>query len=193
MKAAGEYCAGQISFAEFVHRNEKDWRRMARHLLRKFPLESMAEDDVVQELLIGSWQALHKYDPARAGSMTADSFVVFRGISHVKKQMRKVLRPRDELLSDEVEDPRVEPGEQLDAMARKQQLYALIQQCTKLTDAVCLIAFYREQDCSNATLSLYNDAETRRLCRFGSLPEAARKMRRVLDKHSQLQGTNANS
>ncbi len=181
MKGATEYCAGKMTFDEFARSNQQDWQRMARYLLRRFPIESAAEDDVVQELLIGSWQASRKFDPARG--VSAERYLVFNMMSKAKKRLKRAVRPFEELLVEAPSSERDElPPSQVEDIERGRRLRQLIDECRNLTEAVVLIAYYQQEDCTLAASSLYTDPKLRRLCRFGSPQDATRKVRRVLQR-----------
>ena len=175
MKRAAECVSGAITFDQFARENGQDWIAMARYLIRRFPSE-LDEQDVVQELLIGSWQALRKFDPARG--VTPERFCVFNALSRTRRRLRGQARAPEELLgcsSDpalEVEQP--VPASQECELERNERLRQLVDRCGSLKDAVVLMAFFREEDRTLAAGAIYRDPELRRLCRFGSEDRAKR-------------------
>lgn len=179
MKHAGRYVAGEISFNEFARANESDWRHLARYLMRRFPSGQVAEDDVVQELLISSWQALGKYDAARG--VTPDRYCTFNALRQTKRRLLRQLRPGEELVpNDEVPTGEQASGQQQE-VERVERLRELLDRCGSLREAVVLIAFFREEDRHLAASALYRDPELRRLCRFGSEQDAYRTVRQSLN------------
>jgi DNA-directed RNA polymerase specialized sigma24 family protein len=184
MKQATAHHTGAITFDQFARQNTKDWQRMARYLLRRFPADCIAEDDVVQELMIGAWQSFAKFEPTRVDKrgkpITAERYVTYNALSKAKKRILSRMRPLNEDLAGEVEDPREQECGQLEEVERSRKLKALVEQCTNLTEAVCLMVYYREEECTRTAASIYSDPQLRRLCQFGSLQHATRKVRRVL-------------
>lgn len=179
MKLAADYVAGAITFDAFARANQTDWRAMARYLLRRFPVDQVAEDDVVQELLLGSWLALSRFDPTRG--VAADRYCTFNALRQTKRRLCRMLRPPEEQLGDgtAAAEP-VLPAEQQAGVERGERLRQLIDQCGTLKDAVVLLAFFKEEDRTLTAAALYRDPEMRRLCRFGSEEEARRKVRQTL-------------
>ncbi len=182
MKRVAEYAAGAITFAEFARANQSDWRAMARYLIRRFPADAIDEQDVVQELLIGSWQAMQRFDPARG--VSPERYCVFNALARTKKRMRHQARAADELLADDDEAvvADAQPASQLTELVRTERLRQLVDRCSSLKDAVVLLAFFREEDRAQTAAALYRDPEIRRLCRFGSESEAQRKVRQSLNR-----------
>ncbi len=182
MKRAGEYASGIISFAEFARANTQDWRAMARYLLRRFPTSDLDEQDVVQELLLASWRRMQMFDPERG--VTPERYCTFNAIADAKKQICRQSRALEEELAgldvNVVHDS--VPAGQASEFERNERLHQLVNRCGSLKDAVVLLAFFREEDRSQAAAALYRDPEIRRLCRFGSEPEAARKVRQSLNR-----------
>ncbi len=182
MKRVGEYAAGAITFDTFARANSRDWQAMARYLLRRFPSD-LDEQDVVQELLIGSWQAMKRFDPARG--VSPERYCSFNAIARTKKRLRRQARASEELLgTDPVlqlpETP--DPASQVHELERGERLRHLLDRCSSLKDAIVLMAFFREEDRTQTASALYQDPETRRLCRFGSESDAQRKVRQSLNR-----------
>jgi hypothetical protein len=77
---------GTLSFNELS--KQADWARMARYVMRRWqPPSGVTEDDVVQELLLGAWKALQKFDPER-GTPIQD-YVSYNAISSTKKWIHR--------------------------------------------------------------------------------------------------------
>ncbi len=183
MKRAGEYVAGAISFNEFARSNGQDWIAMARYLIRRFPSE-LDEQDVVQELLIGSWQALHKFDPTRG--VTPERFCVFNALRRTRRRLHRQARAPEELLGcspePALEVEQLVPASQQHETERTERLRQLVDRCSSLKDAVVLLAFFREEDRTLAAGAIYRDAELRRLCRLGNEDRAKQVVCQTLNR-----------
>lgn len=80
--------AGTISPDTFFLRTRSEWERLAAYLLRRWPVPSaVAQEDVVQELMLAAWTAVHRYDPARG--TTLKGFVVYNATDKAKKWVHK--------------------------------------------------------------------------------------------------------
>lgn len=135
---------GAISFREFLRDTRNLWRYLAVKLLSAHnPGLGVGEDDVEQELLIGVWVFVGKWDPTRG--VEIDRYVIFNASDKAKKWLDKQReaggegnRTRAPVLgqSDSIE---------LEMATRKEgSLGATIQQRLALAD----VARYRIQPCS---------------------------------------------
>jgi DNA-directed RNA polymerase specialized sigma24 family protein len=73
----------EITFAVFYARTRTDWRRMAVSLHKHWKLPpTVTSDDIEQEMLIGAWQALRKWELGRA---SLDGFVIWNAHNKAQK------------------------------------------------------------------------------------------------------------
>lgn len=78
----------QITFAEFVTKTRTEFERMARHLLRRWASpEWFTIDDLVQELYVGAWKYIWRYDPKYGVSLAR--YIVFNSMSAAKAHLHK--------------------------------------------------------------------------------------------------------
>ena len=74
---------GVMSFDTFAVQTKNRWERLARMLMRRWsPPSAVSEDDLVQELLLGAWLVLPKYNPKRGTSL--ERFVVWQATNRAK-------------------------------------------------------------------------------------------------------------
>lgn len=79
--------AGETTFAAFYAATRPEWRRMALSICRRWSLPcGVMVEDVEQEMLLGAWRALGRWDPARASLV---GFVVFSARSAASKWIHK--------------------------------------------------------------------------------------------------------
>lgn len=79
---------GRVSFDTFASRTRREFERMATYLMRKWvPPSWCVLEDVVQELLLGTWIWMWGWDRARGPSVSR--YVVFNAMSHAKRSLHK--------------------------------------------------------------------------------------------------------
>lgn len=79
---------GRIDFGEFVAGTRNEFRAMACHLMRRWtPPEWFTLDDIEQELYLGAWKYVPKFDPSRGVAL--DRYIVFNAMSCAKTQLHK--------------------------------------------------------------------------------------------------------
>ncbi len=80
---------GRTTFDDFARATKGRWLSLALYIMRRWRLpEAVEPQDVVQELLLGAWRAVWRYDPARGG--TASRYVVWNAVDHAKKRVHKM-------------------------------------------------------------------------------------------------------
>lgn len=85
------YREGQISFDDFVRSTRADWQRIAAYLLRRWDAPcAVAVDDMVQELLLGCWTAVDRWEPTGGNSLK--KFVVYQAVDKAAKWLHKQRR-----------------------------------------------------------------------------------------------------
>ena len=73
---------GEMSFATFTRETWSDWTAIATSLMRRWRAPTSVDTaDLIQELLLGAWQSLPKWNPSKAG---LKRYVVFQAISAAK-------------------------------------------------------------------------------------------------------------
>src|SRR5262249_26582278 len=81
---------GSITFTEFVSRTRSDFVRMANYLLRRWVSPAwFSVDDVVQELYLGAWNHIWRYEPILAKGITLARYVVYNAMTSAKAQLHK--------------------------------------------------------------------------------------------------------
>jgi len=78
---------GEMTFDRFVYLTGPYWRRVAGDLRSRWEVPpAIGVEDIVQELLLGVWTALDKYE---AGKSPIKSFVLTRAIWSVKRWLHR--------------------------------------------------------------------------------------------------------
>lgn len=74
---------GHLSFASFAKETHADWVKLAGNLLTRWRAPSAVDlEDLVQELLLGAWIAVEKYDESRGA---LKPFVVWSAMTAAKR------------------------------------------------------------------------------------------------------------
>jgi len=80
---------GRCTFDEFARATRGRWEALARHIMRRWRLPPwVAPEDMVQELLLGAWRVVWKYDPRRGVSLA--KYVIYGSVDYAKKKAHKV-------------------------------------------------------------------------------------------------------
>lgn len=205
-EALGQLSAGG-SFEEFVRRTRPYWESQARHLMIRWKTPADVErEDVVQEILLGAWNAIQKFDSTRGKTLA--EYVRWNAISKGKKYMhwqRAALRRDDKSRSRHhlafsrlkfgrgraVAEGEAEADELFDSLAcddRQEQIFDLEMRIAKLEDvsprhfAAARILAQCEFDPEDAAAELYEDVRLRRVLQLGCEDEARDLVRRALDE-----------
>lgn len=81
---------GRIDFQEFVDNSRTDFRRLATYLLRRWVSpEWFSIDDVEQELYLGAWNYIWRYEVSRSRGVTLQRFVIWNAANSAKIQLHK--------------------------------------------------------------------------------------------------------
>lgn len=87
---------GHVTFERFYTGTYRDWERMGGRLMSRWQVPQGVElQDVIQELMIGAWICLPKYEPGRASLVR---FCVYNAMDRAKRwmhQQRNALRRSD--------------------------------------------------------------------------------------------------
>ena len=82
--------SGEIDFGEFVSNTQKEFRRMAVYLMKRWTApEWFTADDVIQELYIGVWHYVWQWEESRG--TTIDRYITFN-VMHKAKRALHVAR-----------------------------------------------------------------------------------------------------
>jgi len=78
----------RLAFDAFVRTTDREFARMANYLLRRWvPPAWYAFDDVMQELTIGAWSYVYRWDATRGVSLAR--YVVFNAITAAKRELHR--------------------------------------------------------------------------------------------------------
>lgn len=81
---------GEIDFKFFVDNTKVEFAKLAMSLARRWRLPMWHDlDDVQQDLKLGVWKYIHKYDAIRAKGKSLSWFVVFNAMAFAKTNMHK--------------------------------------------------------------------------------------------------------
>lgn len=80
---------GKITFAKFWELTASHWRGLAAMLMRRWKAPEWVErEEIEQELMLGAWIAMTKYDPKRSADPAA--YVVWNAVDKAKKKLHKI-------------------------------------------------------------------------------------------------------
>lgn len=80
---------GRTTFDEFTRATKGRWQSLALYIMRRWQLPPAVEpQDVIQELLLGAWRAVWKYDASRGASPSR--YVVWNAVDYAKKKAHKM-------------------------------------------------------------------------------------------------------
>lgn len=76
---------GRLSFSAFCQATAETWQRLAEGLYARWtPPAGCTVEDVRQELLLGVWQAVPKWNPCRATAANLPRFIVWNACARAK-------------------------------------------------------------------------------------------------------------
>ena len=97
MRGIEKVRAGEVSFDAWARATAPDWRKLAEHLFRRYPLPAaLSVEDVEQEMLLAAWTAIRIWDPT--AGMPLERFVTWTAYTSAKKwihRQRNALRRDD--------------------------------------------------------------------------------------------------
>jgi DNA-directed RNA polymerase specialized sigma24 family protein len=77
-----------LGFSQFAISTRKHWERMAEYLARRWRLPQWATgEDLVQDLLLGAWEAVWKYEPTRGATLAGH--VTYSACDKAKKRLHR--------------------------------------------------------------------------------------------------------
>lgn len=194
--------AGRLTFDQFARQTSTRWRYLAEQLLRHWSAPAAVDaDDLCQELLIGAWAVLPRWQPARGASI--DRFVVFNAMTTAKRWLhvqRGVKRTRvgphpDRVPSRHaiaVADPEVQTdADQTDIIDAKRRHAAAMMRIGSLPsdrDRICASLVARTGSIDRAADLLWSDQDMRRRCGFQSHSQTRRQVYRATRRAAGLEG-----
>lgn len=86
---AGAVVQGNVRPEVFFQKTMRVWSRLAAYLLRRWAAPYWYTlQDVTQDVLLGAWRAIGRFDPTRSES--AAKYLEFNAIDYAKKRLHKV-------------------------------------------------------------------------------------------------------
>ena len=178
-----------MNWGAFVVEYDRQMRGMARQMLRRWTVPAaVLEDDIVQELRLGAWQALQKYDPSRKG-MSPEAFALCSARLQAQRwlhgQRNSARRkgtepgrfPAAECSLEYDLDGVIEPGQDV-AVAFSERLRAALAACGSDHERAIVGVLVEEGfNVVAAAASLYGDATARRAGRYGNASQARTAVR----------------
>lgn len=198
--------AGTIDFGEFVASTRTEFRGMALHLLRKWKApEWFIVDDVEQELYLGAWNYVWKYDPTNAQGVTFARYIVYNAMACAKRELHKARgvtvhgspdKKRSQfetpasflgedgegealIASILAEGPRAEDA-LIEAETRKRSAVEALRACATPKERYAVLAIREGGSIDDAARVLYEDIDHRITLRLGSEEHAER----FIQKHA---------
>lgn len=193
---------GEIDFGAFVAHTRTEFRGMALFLMRKWKTpEWFIVDDVEQELYLGAWRCIWKYDAdrGRKKGVTFARYIVFNAMAYAKREMhrargvtvhgnpdkkRSCIETPASFLGDDGEDealiasilaegPRAE-DEIVEHETRVRSATQALRACTTEKERYAVLAIREAGSVDEAGRLLYNDTDHRITLRLGSEDQAER-------------------
>jgi DNA-directed RNA polymerase specialized sigma24 family protein len=198
---------GRIDFSRFAKMTHNRWQRLAIYLRTRWkqPIWHSLED-VIQELLLGAWRCMKKFDPTRGVSL--ERFVVFNSVDRAKKACHKA---RGALLSgsadrnpshwettlstydEETERFVLDLLQELPSQHRHVERIEAIERakvhCKTMVEQLVIGSLAHTESVIVSADILYADYRTRLACRLGSEDQALRvAAKAVADVAERMQG-----
>lgn len=187
--------SGNLDFGQFAMETADDWRRLAGYLYNRWPLPTAVEvEDVEQELLLGSWQVVERFDPTRGKSLL--EYVVFNSVDRAKRwlhKQRSAVWGRDKgasrfplafaLITDDATMLQstlfvAPPQEQV--LTEREALQRAFGLCRTARETLCVSAIVESQGCIEDAIEwLYEDPDRRLRCRFNCREDVRRAIWRT--------------
>lgn len=197
----------RITFERFVRETQQRWKRLAIYLRTRWkqPIWHSLED-VVQELLLGAWKCIKRFDPTRG--TTLERYVVFNAVDVAKKACH---RARGAKLSgsadrnpsnlettfstyDEDTEKFVldllheEPNQHLH-VERIEAIERARKHCETMVEHLAVGSLAKTQSVIMSADQLYADYRTRLACRFNNEDHALRVVSQAIaDVAERMQG-----
>jgi hypothetical protein len=193
---------GRMTFDVFVQQTSTRWRYLAEQLLRRWSAPAAVEvEDLQQELLVGAWAVLPRWQPARGTSV--ERYVIFNAMSQAKRWLhvqRGVRRSRRGPHPDRVRSRHAIAVSDLEVQtdatqsdvieAKRRQAEALMKVAALRTDRdrLCASLFARTGSIDRATDLLWSNLGLREQCGFKSRTAARRQVYRATRRAAGLEG-----
>lgn len=92
---------GRITHEEFLRRSSDDWERISRYAMRRYHLRGRVDPaDFMQDVMLGAWRALVRFDPKKADPKWLAHYVTFGAIAQAIRPHRRVMQGRAPTLVD---------------------------------------------------------------------------------------------
>jgi DNA-directed RNA polymerase specialized sigma24 family protein len=201
---------GRIGFDRFVRETQLRWKRLAIYLRTrwKHPLWHSLED-VVQELLLGAWKCIKRFDPSRG--VTLERFVIFNAVDVAKKACHRARGAKlsgsadrnpsnlettfstyDEETERFVIDLLQEEPTQHQYVERIEAIERAKVHCHTMVETLAVSALARTQSVIVTSDVLYANYRTRLACRFNNEDHALRLVSQAIsDVAERMQGDGA--
>lgn len=184
VQASAAHARGEIDFAEFAGHTGKVWSWWAGRLSRRDVPSWFDEEDVRQELLVAAWAAAGRWEEDKGAKPAT-----WIAQSAIRAARKSVMRARgvnrhtwrwDEPTRHDVATEDLEAGvdaEQENALLGRGVLLAIAEEHGPIGAIVAQAIAAADGDVAIASLMLYEDAETRLLCRLGNRAQAEKIVR----------------
>jgi len=186
---------GRQTFDEFAVRTRDRWRQLVRYLLKRWRISRWVDtEDLEQDMLLGAWNSVWKFDPARGVAL--DAYVVYNAVDKAKKAMHRYRGAKrsgnadanpsrmefgfHERADDEhggerwAEEHLAQEPSHEDRVEVREAIDRALRHCRTEAEREVVLAVVKTDDLAAAAEALYADPEARRRCRMGSEKQAAR-------------------
>jgi DNA-directed RNA polymerase specialized sigma24 family protein len=198
--AVEQFRDGRTTYAEFASSTREKWVAMARYLMRHWKSPDWVEvEDVVQDLLLGAWQGVWVYEPAR-GRRDLAGHVEYTAVDKAKKRLHKLRGARlhgnadanpshidipFSTLSKEGDGEQwamnqsIIPASQEHEVADAMTLERLKRDCQSFEEILMVEALYLTEDLIASVQMVYGDERARDILQLQDEAHAARVLVRA--------------
>lgn len=191
---------GVIDFSEFVAKTRTEFRRMALYLLSRWVSPVWyTPDDVEQELYLGVWNHIWRYEPCLSNGVSFARYIVYNAMAAAKIQLHKArgvtisgspdkkqsnIETPLALFGDENEgqfllesilaEPAIAEEAMIEAEIRKESVTEALMACETKPERFAILAIREAGTLDSAGQLLYDDFDHRVELRLGSEKQATR-------------------
>lgn len=203
---------GRATFQQFYAATLESWRSLARYILRRWRTPAAcSEEDVIQELLLGAWRAVPKYEEGRGPTLAA--FTVYAAVGDAKRWVHhqrgvslhgnpdRGVATFDVLCYDPVQDDATatrvaaqhHPSPETTTIARDQACRVVAKVAEDRDQYALAAVIVAAGDRAEAARLVWADPTVRRRCRLSSERAAVRFVSRgmVLARHKVVREAQA--
>jgi hypothetical protein len=194
-RACADAHAGKISVSTFFRVTEERWRGHAHDLatlyLTSIKSKAHAEEDIFQDLQIGAWKYLPKFDATRSESV--GRFLTYNAFAYAKKAIHRALGRksrataeraeyvlREMYFRDRLDRARVDEQRHTNVEMEWRDVVVSVAKVNTTPKHLAILSFGRTESLAAAASLLYVNVDARRLCGLTSKAHAQKFVTRIV-------------